>query len=400
MTSADHNRSSPTQDLSPLYQLIVARVKEFVRQPEAIFWSYGFPVLMVLALGIAFRNKPVTMTAVDVVSGPGASAVREALVRDKSFRVTVSKKDDARLRLRTARTDLVVLPTAVAPAEESIENEEPVQEEAASQTQGSDDSKTDNPGMLSLTSGRFEYHYLFDPTRSESALARLRVDDAIQRAAGRRDNVQFEEVPVQEPGSRYVDFLVPGLLGMNIMAGGLWGVGFAIVYMRIRKLLKRLVATPMKKRDFLTGVILSRLLFLVPGVVIILFFSWLVFGVAIQGRILDLIVLILVGAFTFSGIGMLVASRATTIEMVSGLMNLVMLPMWVFSGVFFSRERFPSELQFLIKALPLTPLIDGLRATMLEGMPLTATAQIIRLMWMLGWGLVTFGLALRWFRWT
>jgi hypothetical protein len=332
-------------------QLIVARVKEFTQQPEAIFWSYAFPVLMVLALGVAFRNKPATQIAVDVVHGEYAARVLQQLALDPMFVVRVSSPDQARLRLRTARADLVIL---ADPASVATSHREPPLA-----------SETDQHAPL--------LRYLYDPTRPESALARLHVDDALQRAAGRKDTVRVDDQPVVEPGSRYVDFLVPGLLGMNIMAGGLWGVGFAIVYMRIRKLLKRLVATPMKKSHFLTGVIISRLLFLIPGVLVILLFSW--------------------------RIGLLVASRASTIEMVSGLMNLVMLPMWVFSGVFFSSERFPGFLQPLIKALPLTPLIDGLRATMLEGSPLTTTDQLARLAWLLAWGAITFGLALRWFRW-
>lgn len=358
---------------APLSQLIIARVLEFVRQPEAIFWSYAFPVLMVLALGVAFRNKPVTRIAVDVMAGSGAEQVQEKLAQDPTFQVRISEPHAARLRLRTARAELVILPVA-----------------APGRATGNSD-----PSLADYT-----YEYLYDPTRPESVLARLRVDDALQRVAGRQDPLTVSEQLIEEPGSRYVDFLVPGLLGMNIMAGGLWGVGFAIVYMRIRKLLKRLMATPMKRHHFLTGVIVSRLIFMIPGVLVILLFSWLVFGVAIEGRIFDVVVLIFAGAFTFSGIGLLVASRANTIETVSGLMNLVMLPMWVFSGVFFSSERFPEFLQPFIKALPLTPLIDGLRATMLEGLPLTSTAQLVRIAWLLGWGLVTFALALRWFRWT
>jgi ABC-2 type transport system permease protein len=365
-------KDSVDKSYSPLWHLIRARVLEFLRQPEAIFWSYGFPVLMVLALGVAFRNKPVTQIAVDIVDGAQAEAVLEIFRSDKTFEPRVNDEQTARLRLRTARTELVVVPVR---------------------------ANVESPGANQSATG-IVYHYLYDATRPESALARLRVDELLQRAAGRKDPVQITDQLVTEPGSRYVDFLVPGLLGMNIMAGGLWGVGFAIVYMRIRKLLKRLVATPMKKSHFLAGVIISRLLFMVPGVAIILFFSYLMFGVAIQGSIVDVGVLIFVGAFTFSGIGLLVASRAATIETVSGLMNAVMLPMWVFSGVFFTSERFPGFLQPLIRALPLTPLIDGLRATMLEGIPLTETSQLMRLAWLIGWGLVTFVIALRFFRWT
>ena len=356
--STEGSTSAGDPSYSPLKELVVARVREFVRQPEAIFWSYFFPVLMVLALGLAFQNKPQQKITVDVESGPRAEEIQQKLSSEK-FEVQIHDEQATRLRLRTGRTAIVIQ----------------AQPESAN------------------------FHYVFDPSRPESALARLLVDDALQRAAGRQDLLTVEDRHVKEVGSRYVDFLVPGMLGMNIMAGGLWGVGFAIVYMRIRKLLKRLVATPMRRSHFLVAIMLSRLIFLIPGILIILGFAWVVFDVQIQGKILDMTVFILAGSLTFSGIGLLVACRADTIETVSGLMNLVMLPMWVFSGVFFSSENFPRQMQPFIQALPLTPLIDGLRATMLEAQPLTATAQLIRLAILLGWGIVTFGLALRWFRW-
>src|SRR5262249_34802330 len=161
--------------------------------------------------------------------------------------------------------------------------------------------------------------------------ARTAVDDALQRAAGRADPRPIQESTVREPGGRYIDFLVPGLLGMGIMGGGLWGVGFVTVDMRLRKVLKRFLATPMSKRDFLTAIILSRMVFLIPEVIVLLAFSYVVFGVRNFGTWPELLGLILLGSLSFSGIGLLVASRAKTIEAVSGLMNLVMLPMWIFS---------------------------------------------------------------------
>jgi ABC-2 type transport system permease protein len=202
---------------------------------------------------------------------------------------------------------------------------------------------------------------------------------------------------VQEPGGRYIDFLVPGLLGMSLMGGGLWGVGFVTVDMRIRKVLKRFLATPMRKTDFLMGILLSRLLFLVPEILVLLVFARLAFGVEIQGNLLTLVALILLGALAFAGIGLLVASRARTLEAVSGLMNLVMLPMWVLSGIFFSPERFPEEMQPFIQALPLTPLNDALRAVMLEGMSLLQIWPQTAIL--SGWAVGSFVLALRWFRW-
>ncbi len=241
------------------------------------------------------------------------------------------------------------------------------------------------------------YEYAFDPTRAESVLARNAVDDFLQRAAGRRDAVEVADLPLDEPGTRYIDFLVPGLLGMGLLGGGLWGVGFAIVDMRIRKLLKRYLATPMKRIHFLGAIILSRLLFTATEVLLLLVFARLFFGVSSLGSHLAVALLILLGALEFAGIGLLVASRAQTIETVSGLMNLVMLPMWIASGIFFSTERFPEAVQPVLALLPLNPLIHALRAVMLEGTSLWSLGGDVALI--TAWGGLCFFLGLRWFRW-
>lgn len=341
----------------PLAQLVLARLREFWREPEALFWVYGFPILMVVALGIAFRNKPVERIPVDVENGPAAQAVVEKLSKGR-FSVHVCDGQACRTRLRTGKTELVVLA-----------------------------SLSQDP----------RYLYLYQPTRPESVLARNEVDDVLQRAEGRKDAVPVQDEKVDEPGGRYVDFLVPGLLGMSLMGGGLWGVGYVTVDMRIRKLLKRFLATPMRKRDFLAALMLSRLVFMVPEVLLLLLFAQLAFGVQTQGSVLAVGVLVLLGAFTFAGLGLLVASRARTVEAVSGLMNLVMLPMWMLSGIFFSSERFPDAAQPFIKALPLTPLNNALRAVMLEGASLASQGTEIAIL--AAWGVGTFALALRWFRW-
>lgn len=360
----------------PLGQLILARLREFYREPEAVFWVYGFPIVMVVLLGIAFRNKPVEQVRVDIVKGPLAEQVKGDLAKgapNKVFMAEINDSDAARMRLRTGKTDLVI---QTLPLITSVRVAPPTGDDEIHQV----------------------HEFFFDPSRPESVLARNTVDDALERAAGRKDVVKVSDHPVEEPGSRYIDFLVPGLLGMGLMGGGLWGVGFVTVDMRIRKLLKRFVATPMKKSHFLGGIMISRLVFMVPEVLVLLVFSRLVFGVVIQGSLLDVLVLILLGAFTFAGIGLLVASRARTLETVSGLMNLVMLPMWVLSGIFFSSERFPDAAQPVIKAIPLTPLINGLRAVMLEGKSLPDIATELAIL--AAWGICTFILALRWFRWT
>jgi ABC-type multidrug transport system permease subunit len=357
----DHVQSA--RSYSPFGQLVLARLREFYREPEAIFWVYGFPILIVVALGIAFRSEPVEEIGVDVEDGPQAQAVAAALrpeeeLKVKKFKVESHDADTCRRHLRTGKTDVMV---RVSPTTQT------------------------------------KYEYVYDPTRAKSVLARDAVDDALQRAAGRKDPVPSEAVKFEEPGGRYIDWLVPGLMGMSLMGGGLWGVGFVTVDMRIRKLLKRFLATPMKKSHFLAAIMSSRLLFMVPEILILLIFARLSFGVVIQGNILAVIALICLGAFTFAGIGLLVASRARTLETVSGLMNLVMLPMWVCSGIFFSSERFPEVVQPLIKLVPLTPLISALRAVMLESSSLAELWPQLTILAV--WGVVTFTLALRWFRW-
>ncbi|PWT81286.1 MAG: ABC transporter permease [Blastocatellia bacterium] len=351
-----------SQHFWPLPQLILARLRTFYREPGAVFWVYGFPLLMVVVLGIAFRTSPVQTVTVDVQAGPGAGKIRDALLHRSdqtalAFVVQINDEESSRRRLRTGKTDLIVLLA--------------------------DDAT---------------YQYRLDKSRAESRLARTAVHEVLQKAAGRKDPVRtLPDQEMLEPGSRYIDFLVPGLLGMSLMGGGLWGVGFAIVDMRIRKLLKRFVATPMRRSDFLLGIMLSRLVFMIPEVLVLLLFARLFFGVRISGNVAAVLVLILLGAFTFAGMGLLVASRARTLETASGLMNLTMLPMWLLSGIFFSPDRFPQVIQPVIKGLPLTPLIEGLRSVMLEGASLAS--QSLQVVILLIWGSITFVLGLRWFRW-
>jgi len=354
----DHTDSDGERRYHAFSSLVGARVREFCREPSAVFWVYVFPLIMVVALGVAFRNRPVERFTVVVQAGDRAEFVCSELNQDERFRATACDEAECRLRLRTGRADLIIV---------------------------ADGSAAD------------EYEYYFDPSKAGNVLARNAADDTLQRAAGRQDVVAAIDHEVDEPGGRYIDFLVPGLLGMGLLGGGLWGVGFAIVDMRIRKLLKRYLATPMKRSHFLAAVMVSRLLFTVPEVLLVLVFARVFFGVVNHGSYLTIGALILLGALEFSGIGLLVASRAQTIETVSGLMNAVMLPMWIGSGIFFSIDRFPEVVQPALKILPLTPLISAMRSVMLEGASLLSVGPEVALI--VAWGIVPFAAALRWFRW-
>ena len=215
--------------------------------------------------------------------------------------------------------------------------------------------------------------------------------------AGRQNVVRTGERYITEKGSRYIDFVIPGLLGMNLLGSGVWGIGFGIVDARGKRLLKRFMATPMSRTEYLLSFLLSRLAFLVLEVITLVGFGAIAFGVPLRGSLLELTVICLVSALAFGALGLLIASRAKTVEGVSGLMNFVMMPMWIFSGVFFSSANFPDVVQPLIKALPLTSVNDALRANMLEGTPLSGLGLEMAII--SGWLVVSFVLALRLFRW-
>jgi ABC-2 type transport system permease protein len=345
---------------SGFVQLLLARMRELKREPEVLFWVFAFPLLLALGLGIAFRNKPADTTSVVIISSPSAQntlAMLQQSPQHASIRAEIADETQALKAFRLGKYDLVIT---------------------------ADDK------------GNFAYRY--DPARPESVLSRTQVNDALQTAAGRKDTVSTTSVTSSEPGSRYIDFLIPGLLGMNLMNAGMWGVGFALVDMRQRKLLKRFVATPMRRTDFLLAIATSRILMMIIEVVLMLTFGALLFHMLVLGSWASILFLGLLGSFTFGSLGLLTASRAQKLETISGLINLVMMPMWIFSGVFFSYERFPLVVHPFIRMLPLTALNDALRATILEGTPLIA--QPGRLLVLLVWGGISFVLAVRWFRWT
>jgi ABC-type multidrug transport system permease subunit len=340
--------------IAPVVELTLWRIREFTREPEALFWVFAFPIVLAFALGLAFKSRGPEVVRVAVESGAGAAALADALNAADRVEAVLLDSADAHERLRTGRVAIVV--------------------------------RSGDPLVLR-----------YDTTRTESDVARLVVGDALQEAAGRRDVAVIRDVRVTEPGARYIDFLIPGLIGLNIMGTGMWGIGFGIVKARNDKLLKRLLASPMHRSDFMLSFMLARLFFLGFEVAAVLLFGYLIFDVPVRGSLLAIATIVVLGAMAFSGLGLLVASRAKTIEGVSGLMNLVMVPMWILSGVFFAYSHFPEGLQPFIRPLPLTVLNDALRAVLLDGAPLLTTAGFLGLL--VAWGGVSFGVALKIFRW-
>jgi ABC-2 type transport system permease protein len=338
----------------PIVELTLMRLREFVREPEALFWTFVFPIVMSLVMAMAFPSRGARPVPVGIADGAAATSIRQTLAKAPGITVIDLSPGGEQRALREGIVHVIVVPS-------------------------------DPPA------------YQFDAARVESYTARLVVDDALKRAAGRTDPWVAREEAVQVPGSRYIDWLIPGMVAMGIMSNGMWGVGFSIVQARMRKLLKRMVASPMRKSEYLLAQLLARLIFLAPEVAVPIVFGVLAFGMPVNGSIGAIAVVTLIGSLAFGAFGLLIGSRVRTFEAVSGLMNVAMLPMWLLSGVFFSASNFPQSVQPVIQALPLTALVDALRAVVLEG----ATLHEVRaeLLGLTLWTVIPFGIALRIFKW-
>ena len=348
--------AEPSKRPNPVIQLTLMRLREIGREPGVLFWAFGFPVLLSIALGIAFRVRGPEPTVVGAL--PGITADLKQILVDAKLQVKPLDPASAETELRAGRVNLLLVPPQA-------------------------------PGQ--------PITYRFDPSRAEARQARAMVNQILQRAAGQMEPRLVRDEEVREPGARYIDFLIPGLLAMNLMSGSMWGVAWVIVHMRVRKLLKRLLAAPMRRRDLMFSMGLARMVLIPMEVAFIVIFARLFFSVQVAGSYLALFTMAFAGSACFAAIAILVASRAQNTETVSGLMNLVMLPMFIASGVFFSASNFPDSIQPVIRLLPLTAMCDGMRAVMIDG------AGFVGILWPLAilalWGVPAFLVGLRYFRW-
>jgi ABC-2 type transport system permease protein len=336
------------------WQLLLMRFRAAVREPEALFWTFAFPLLASAILGLAFRSTELGEISIAVVGSNDAQRIAADLSEADGLSAEVLSVDDARRALRRRKIALIFIPGAP-------------------------------PELIT------------DPTDPDGRTARLLVDARLERLAQTEDRVVPAERHQTEPGSRYIDFLIPGLLGMGLMSSAIWGLGWALVRMRTDHLLKRLVATPMSRGSFLLSFVLSRQVLAILEVLFFVAYGRWLFGVHIFGSVVAFVLVGLLGSLCFSGIGLLAASRAKTTETANGLMNLVTMPMMVFSGVFFSTDRFPSWAQPILKLLPLTALLDAMRAISVDGASLFSLGAPVAVL--AGWSVVSFFVTLRFFRW-
>ncbi len=360
--SGPPSRRRRTERFHPQRELIKARLREFYREPGIVFWVFGFPLLMAMGLGLAFRSRSPELPIVGVVMAGGASTepsqtqatLRRALDESPRIRVVPLLEERSARALSHAEVDVVV------------------------------------------TLGEGPPTYRFDPMQEKSPVARLVVDDVLEEASGRKDAFSAKLVTTSEPGSRYIDFLIPGLLGLNLMGSSMWGIGYNLVLVRKRRLLRRYAVTPMRRSHFLLSYFFARLLFLTLELSTLVAFGALVFGTRVYGNLLVLGLVSVLGAASFAGISLLIGARVENTETANGWMNLVQLPMWVLSGAFFSYERFPEFLHLPVELLPLTALINALRSVY-SGANLAALG--FPSLVLLAWGAVGFWIAQRTFRW-
>jgi len=340
----------------PLLELTKARLREFFREPGMIFWVFGFPIVMAVGLGLAFRSQPPEKPAVAVLAPDGAaSPAARALLASSVLAAVSTSEEDALRGLARTRYALVV----------DLRGGEPV--------------------------------YRYDAVSSSARLARALSDAELQRAAGRQDVLSPRDEPQTLPGTRYIDFLLPGLIGLNIMGSSVWGVGYSLVVARKRKLLRRFAVTAMRRSHYLLSYFFSRLVFLGLELGVLVAFGALAFGTVIQGSILGLLLGALLGAAAFAGLGLLIGARVDNTEVATGWMNFIQLPMWVLSGAYFTNERFPEWMQPFIQALPLTALVDALRLTYNDGA--TFGRILPELAILSAWALFGFVVSVRTFRW-
>ena len=330
----------------PLVELTLMRLREFIREPDALLWAFLFPLLLAGGLGVAFRNRPPEPIKVAAAT-PGLA---ESLRREPLLDVQILGTLAAREALRTGKIVLDAEPA-----------------EGAAMT------------------------FRYDPANPEARMAALLAERSLQHGA------HTTSIPITEAGSRYIDYLLPGILGMTLLAGALWGITYPIVDARQRKLMRRFRTTPMRRHHYLLSFVIFGFLRQSVEIVFIIGFGIIVFGTPVRGSMAGLAVICAMSALAFGAIGLLIAARIRSAEAANGLMNAVIVPMWMLCGVFFSVRRFPDALQPIIKCLPLTASIEALRANMLQGESLGQLRP--ELLVLAVWFAVCFPFALKMFRW-
>jgi ABC-2 type transport system permease protein len=371
--------------LRQLWLLVLAHALAIIREPGVIFWGIVFPILMSLGLGIAFTKKADILRKVAVISNSGftvsdSSAIFRFLDM-KCEEHNPEKQDDYRwkLEIKDEKLGKSVYLFYYLSWDEAI----------VLLKRGTVNL------ILNSNNGKTEYH--FDPVNSDAELTYLKISGMIGSGvvlpAGRNDEIK----PMTVAGTRYIDFLIPGLITLGVMMSTMWGISYGIIEKRSKKLLRRMVATPMKKSHYLIALLTVRITLNFIEALVLLLFALIVFKMQIQGSISALILLFLTGNIAFAGLAILLSSHTSNTEVGNGLINAVVMPMMVLSGIFFSYHNFPDWSIPVIEKLPLTMLTDGVRSIFNEGAGWPQVALPILILTIIG--VVLFGAGLKIFKW-
>jgi ABC-type multidrug transport system permease subunit len=341
--------------------LVSLQVKEFYREPEVLFWSVLFPLALSAILGFAFSQQGMKKSSVAIIENAytpthtGIVLLREQpldSVSNRQINLVVTQQDQAFLKLKRGEVALVLQPAE---------------------------------------SNSFVYH--FDPANEEAYLQYLLLEKKLQLPQGSPSTVKA----VSSPGSRYIDFLIPGMIAFGLMNSCIWGIGWNLIELRIKKLLRRMVATPMSKAEFLLAHFITRLLITIFENILLVLLAFLLFDLRIQGSMLNVFLLFIAGNIAFGGIAILIAARPERNQVGSGIINFITLAMTILSGVFFSYTNFPEWAVKIIRYVPLTLLADGFRSVFNEAADFPQIAMPVLLL--LGYGVLSFIIGLRVFKW-
>jgi ABC-type multidrug transport system permease subunit len=341
-------------------QLVLSHFRVFFREPAILFWAVLFPIIMAWVLGVAFSNKGESLKTVYVT---GDRVVPGLVSGEKVF----AEETGNPVRFRFRHTSESEALTAIKRGVIAL--------------------------YIEVRSDSLVYH--FDPANSDAQLTHLILERGLN---SRRESVTRSSIKtLKTTGTRYIDFLIPGLIALGVMNSCIWGIGWSLIETRMKKLLRRMVATPMKKSVFLSSHIMTRIILGGFETLLLLVFARLYFDTEITGSLLAFFVVFLAGIFAFSGIAILIATRTSKTEVANGLVNAVTLPMMILSGIFFNYHNFPDWAIPVIQVLPLTLVADSIRAVFVEA---AGIAEVFRAVVILcTTGLVTFVLGMKMFRW-
>lgn len=369
-----------------LWQLTLSLFREIIREPGVLFWGILFPILMSLGLGLAFTKKADVIRKVAVVYSsdirkPAKGNIIAAFLQNNCEKNDSSQKSPWKWKyvIKDEKLGNSIFLFYEMPWKDAMQL-----------------LKRGTVNVILLeTDGSVEYH--FDPMNPDAQLTYLKLGDIIGKGEIMPATANAEIKPLTVSGTRYIDFLVPGLITMGVMMSCMWGISYGIIEKRSKKLLRRLVATPMKKSHFLIALITVRTCMNFIESAVLFLFSLIVFKITIQGDITALLTLFLAGNIAFAGIAVFVSSHTSNTEVGNGLINVVVFPLMILSGIFFSYQNFPDWSLPVIRYLPLSILTDGIRSIFNEGAGFPEVA--IPILILISIGVIFFSTGLRIFKW-